>query len=107
MREKFYVCPLIPPEVVCCSNHSVTKDTECNTLRSIYRMKVTGAIPDIRHCCSLFVCPIVEAPQRQQNAAFYWSTARLLLEARSVTISMFLSIQHKQIRISINFWFAK
>ena len=63
---------------------------------------------DIRHCCSLFVCPIVETPQHQQNAAFHWPTARLLLEDRAVTFAVsFLSFQNKQIRIPIIFCLAK
>jgi hypothetical protein len=77
-------------------------------LRSIYRREGIGAMRDIRHCCSLLVCPIVETPQHQQNAAFHWPTARLLLEARTVIFALsFLSIQHKQIRIPIIFCFVK
>ena len=77
-------------------------------LRRICWRVGTGAMPDIRHCCSLFVFPIVETPQHQQNATFHWPTARLLLEGRTVTFAVsFLSIQHKQIRIRIIFCFTK
>lgn len=107
-NERQILCPVTLREVVCCGIHPDTKDSECNTLRSIYSRDGTGAIPHIRQCCSLFVCPIVVALQRQQNAAFHWPTARLLPEARTVTIALScLSIQHKQIRVPIIFWFAE